>query len=121
MSDRPWDAATATVMDGECEVEVAEIALRWHGDAPDEVTICATHGCDWDDDEPIPCYEHRRIDVAVRAGWLAALADACGELHPKFESQERCYLRVGHDGLHALWQEAKASPRSSHATKAATP
>ena len=73
------DDAVKAAMDGECELEVVEIAPRWHGDAPDEAIICATHGCDWRDDEPIPCDEHRKVAAAVRAGWAAAI-DAATEV-----------------------------------------
>lgn len=74
------DDAVKAALDGECEFEIVEIAPRWHGDAPDEVTICATHGCDWRDDEPIPCDEHRKIGGAVRAGWAAAIDAATTRL-----------------------------------------
>lgn len=68
------DDVIQRAMDGEeCEMEVVSIAPTVHSEAPEEAIICATHGCEWRDDEAIPCDEHRKITTAVRIGWDEAI------------------------------------------------
>lgn len=79
MSDR--EAAIAAEID-ECDYEEVEVSHMTQWGAPDIVTICAIHGCEWDDDETIPCWERRRMTAALRRMWDAAINAAAGATSP---------------------------------------
>lgn len=74
------EAAIAAEID-ECEYEEVEVSPI------DTATICAIHGCDWDDDEAIPCWERRRMTAALSRMWDAAISAAADRLDGLFDSE----------------------------------